>query len=156
MEAMWVSFGIISAQNTCCLIGILRSTVFIKQLKFPRENCSLKFYQFVSYCLVCPAYIQTYLTNHYVCQCELFFLIYLIEVSIVITEFKCTYFALCKQCFFLPFSGNKYTLETKPSQEGIDVRQELLKFHSTYYSSNLMAICVLGRGKNPKIPFHRI
>ncbi|KAK2490270.1 hypothetical protein MC885_013819 [Smutsia gigantea] len=48
-----------------------------------------------------------------------------------------------------PFSkfgtGNKYTLETRPTQEGIDVRQELLKFHSTYYSSNLMAICVLGR-----------
>ncbi|KAK7811466.1 hypothetical protein U0070_008667, partial [Myodes glareolus] len=40
---------------------------------------------------------------------------------------------------------NKYTLETRPNQEGIDVRQELLKFHSTYYSSNLMAICVLGR-----------
>ncbi|KAL7990487.1 hypothetical protein Chor_013917, partial [Crotalus horridus] len=48
-----------------------------------------------------------------------------------------------------PFSkfgtGNKYTLETRPNQEGIDVRQELLKFHSTYYSSNLMAVCVLGR-----------
>ncbi|XP_042643938.1 insulin-degrading enzyme-like [Tyto alba] len=37
------------------------------------------------------------------------------------------------------------TLETRPTKEGIDVRQELLKFHSTYYSSNLMAICVLGR-----------
>lgn len=49
---------------------------------------------------------------------------------------------------FHPFLGNKYTLETRPNQEGIDVRQELLKFHSTYYSSNLMAICVLGRGKN--------
>lgn len=48
--------------------------------------------------------------------------------------------------FFL--LGNKYTLETRPTQEGIDVRQELLKFHSTFYSSNLMAICVLGRGKN--------
>uniref|UniRef100_A0A8C5L6T5 Insulin degrading enzyme n=1 Tax=Jaculus jaculus TaxID=51337 RepID=A0A8C5L6T5_JACJA len=47
-------------------------------------------------------------------------------------------------CFFI-LSGNKYTLETRPNQEGIDVRQELLKFHSTYYSSNLMAICVLGR-----------
>uniref|UniRef100_A0A8C5F1R5 Insulin degrading enzyme n=1 Tax=Gopherus evgoodei TaxID=1825980 RepID=A0A8C5F1R5_9SAUR len=48
-----------------------------------------------------------------------------------------------------PFSkfgtGNKFTLETRPTKEGIDVRQELLKFHSTYYSSNLMAICVLGR-----------
>ncbi|TRY55892.1 hypothetical protein DNTS_029134 [Danionella cerebrum] len=48
-----------------------------------------------------------------------------------------------------PFSkfgtGNKLTLETRPSQQGIDIRKELLKFHSTYYSSNLMALCVLGR-----------
>uniref|UniRef100_A0AAX7TZT0 Insulin-degrading enzyme n=1 Tax=Astatotilapia calliptera TaxID=8154 RepID=A0AAX7TZT0_ASTCA len=48
-----------------------------------------------------------------------------------------------------PFSkfgtGNKLTLETRPSKEGVDVRQELLKFHSTYYSSNLMGLCVLGR-----------
>ncbi|KAM3913652.1 insulin-degrading enzyme isoform 1-T1 [Leptodactylus fuscus] len=42
-------------------------------------------------------------------------------------------------------TGNKVTLETKPMQEGIDVRQELLKFHSTFYSSNLMCICILGR-----------
>lgn len=47
--------------------------------------------------------------------------------------------------------GNKFTLETRPNQEGVDVRQELLKFHSTYYSSNLMAVCVLGRGKNTKL-----
>ncbi|XP_053088326.1 insulin-degrading enzyme isoform X2 [Pangasianodon hypophthalmus] len=48
-----------------------------------------------------------------------------------------------------PFSkfgtGNKLTLETRPSQKGIDIRQELLKFHSTFYSSNLMGLCVLGR-----------
>ncbi|XP_051946151.1 insulin-degrading enzyme-like isoform X2 [Xyrauchen texanus] len=48
-----------------------------------------------------------------------------------------------------PFSkfgtGNKLTLETRPSQQGIDIREELLKFHSTYYSSNLMSLCVLGR-----------
>ncbi|XP_052006839.1 insulin-degrading enzyme isoform X2 [Xyrauchen texanus] len=48
-----------------------------------------------------------------------------------------------------PFSkfgtGNKLTLETRPSQQGIDIREELLKFHSTYYSSNLMVLCVLGR-----------
>ncbi|XP_033468874.2 insulin-degrading enzyme isoform X2 [Epinephelus lanceolatus] len=48
-----------------------------------------------------------------------------------------------------PFSkfgtGNKLTLETWPSKDGIDIRQELLKFHSTYYSSNLMGLCVLGR-----------
>ncbi|XP_041865501.1 insulin-degrading enzyme-like [Melanotaenia boesemani] len=48
-----------------------------------------------------------------------------------------------------PFSkfgtGNKLTLETRPSEDGIDVRQELMKFHSAYYSSNLMGLCVLGR-----------
>ncbi|XP_077053085.1 insulin-degrading enzyme isoform X3 [Siphateles boraxobius] len=48
-----------------------------------------------------------------------------------------------------PFSkfgtGNKLTLETRPSQQGIDIREELLKYHSTYYSSNLMGLCVLGR-----------
>ncbi|XP_075906176.1 insulin-degrading enzyme isoform X2 [Nelusetta ayraudi] len=48
-----------------------------------------------------------------------------------------------------PFSkfgtGNKLTLETRPSQDGIDVREELLQFHSTYYSSNLMGLCVIGR-----------
>ncbi|XP_034040067.1 insulin-degrading enzyme isoform X1 [Thalassophryne amazonica] len=48
-----------------------------------------------------------------------------------------------------PFSkfgtGNKLTLETRPSKDGIDVREELLKFHSTFYSSNLMGLCVLGR-----------
>uniref|UniRef100_A0AAQ4Q1M2 Insulin-degrading enzyme n=2 Tax=Gasterosteus aculeatus aculeatus TaxID=481459 RepID=A0AAQ4Q1M2_GASAC len=48
-----------------------------------------------------------------------------------------------------PFSkfgtGNKLTLETQPSKDGIDIRQELLQFHSTYYSSNLMGLCVLGR-----------
>ncbi|XP_051778792.1 insulin-degrading enzyme isoform X2 [Erpetoichthys calabaricus] len=48
-----------------------------------------------------------------------------------------------------PFSkfgtGNKVTLETRPSQKGIDIRQELLKFHLTFYSSNLMSLCVLGR-----------
>ncbi|XP_024120451.1 insulin-degrading enzyme [Oryzias melastigma] len=42
-------------------------------------------------------------------------------------------------------TGNKLTLETRPAEEGIDVRQELLKFHSTYYSANLMGLCVLGR-----------
>ncbi|XP_034408413.1 insulin-degrading enzyme-like [Cyclopterus lumpus] len=48
-----------------------------------------------------------------------------------------------------PFSkfgtGNKLTLETRPCENGIDIRQELLNFYSTYYSSNLMGLCVLGR-----------
>lgn len=47
----------------------------------------------------------------------------------------------------ISFKGNKLTLETRPSQDGIDVREELLQFHSTYYSSNLMGLCVIGRGK---------
>lgn len=53
----------------------------------------------------------------------------------------------CAACF-TPFKGNKLTLETRPSSDGVDVRHELLKFHSTYYSSNLMGLCVLGRGKS--------
>ncbi|XP_074640666.1 insulin-degrading enzyme-like [Tubulanus polymorphus] len=42
-------------------------------------------------------------------------------------------------------TGNKETLETIPKQKGLDVRDELLKFHDKYYSSNLMALCVLGK-----------
>ena len=43
--------------------------------------------------------------------------------------------------------GNKFTLETKPQEEGIDVRKELLKFHSSHYSSNVMCLVVLGKGE---------
>ncbi|KAL5471496.1 hypothetical protein EMCRGX_G029619 [Ephydatia muelleri] len=43
-------------------------------------------------------------------------------------------------------TGNKYTLQDRPAELGIDVRKELLKFHSQYYSSNLMTLAVLGRG----------
>uniref|UniRef100_A0A8C4NB61 Insulin-degrading enzyme n=2 Tax=Eptatretus burgeri TaxID=7764 RepID=A0A8C4NB61_EPTBU len=42
-------------------------------------------------------------------------------------------------------TGNKYTLETRPNELGLDVRNELLKFHSKFYSANLMALCVLGK-----------
>ncbi|ESO95121.1 hypothetical protein LOTGIDRAFT_232210 [Lottia gigantea] len=42
-------------------------------------------------------------------------------------------------------TGNKSTLETLPKASGIDVRDELLKFHSKYYSSNIMGLCVLGK-----------
>lgn len=44
-------------------------------------------------------------------------------------------------------AGSKYTLETRPQELGLDVREELLKLHSKYYSSNLMALVVLGRGE---------
>ena len=43
--------------------------------------------------------------------------------------------------------GNKETLDTIPNQKGINVREELLKFHSMHYSSNLMCLTVLGRGQ---------
>ena len=57
---------------------------------------------------------------------------------------KKQFFTIC----FISVKGNKLTLETRPSKDGIDIRQELLQFHSTYYSSNLMGLCVLGRGKS--------
>lgn len=47
----------------------------------------------------------------------------------------------------LPTEGNKETLMSLPSSRGQDVRKELLQFHSTYYSSNVMALAVLGKGK---------
>lgn len=53
-----------------------------------------------------------------------------------------------------PFSkfstGNKDTLETYPKMNEIDVRQALLDFHEKWYSSNLMALSVLGSGKKLK------
>ena len=32
----------------------------------------------------------------------------------------------------------------EPIRKGIQVRDELLKFHAKYYSSNIMTLCVLG------------
>ena len=43
-------------------------------------------------------------------------------------------------------AGNKYSLKTHPQELGVDVRQELLDFHSKYYSSNLMTLVVIGKG----------
>jgi insulysin len=49
-----------------------------------------------------------------------------------------------------PFSkfgtGNLETLSHSPSKNGINVRQELIKFHDSYYSSNIMKLVVYGRG----------
>lgn len=42
-------------------------------------------------------------------------------------------------------TGNKYTLQTYPSENGINVRDELLKFHEKWYSANLMSLAVLGK-----------
>ncbi|XP_031777802.1 insulin-degrading enzyme isoform X2 [Nasonia vitripennis] len=42
-------------------------------------------------------------------------------------------------------TGSKDTLEVIPKQKNIDVRQELLNFHNTWYSANIMALSVLGK-----------
>lgn len=43
-------------------------------------------------------------------------------------------------------TGNKETLDTIPKERGIQVREELLKFHQKWYSANLMSLAVLGQG----------
>ena len=43
-------------------------------------------------------------------------------------------------------AGNKETLLEKPKERGVDVRDELLVFHRKYYSANLMALAVVGKG----------
>lgn len=43
-------------------------------------------------------------------------------------------------------TGNKETLDTIPKEKGIQVREELLKFHKQWYSANLMSLAVLGQG----------
>jgi insulysin len=42
-------------------------------------------------------------------------------------------------------TGNKFTLETNALAQGIDIREKLLQFHNTYYSSKLMTLCVSGK-----------
>ncbi|RUS32698.1 Metalloenzyme, LuxS/M16 peptidase-like protein [Jimgerdemannia flammicorona] len=42
-------------------------------------------------------------------------------------------------------TGNLETLRESPRRQGLDIRQELLKFHESYYSANIMKLCVLGR-----------
>ena len=42
-------------------------------------------------------------------------------------------------------TGNLQTLKIEPEKEGLNVRDELLKFHSNYYSANLMTLCLLGK-----------
>ncbi|KAK0078471.1 hypothetical protein PV325_002451, partial [Microctonus aethiopoides] len=44
-------------------------------------------------------------------------------------------------------TGNRDTLVVTPKKKGINVRDELLKFHNTWYSSNIMALSVLGKEK---------
>lgn len=42
--------------------------------------------------------------------------------------------------------GNSTTLGSRPQELGLDVREELKKFHSAHYSANLMRLAVIGRG----------
>ena len=42
-------------------------------------------------------------------------------------------------------TGNTETLVNMPKANGVDIREQLLEFHSAYYSANLMRLCVLGR-----------
>jgi insulysin len=41
-------------------------------------------------------------------------------------------------------TGNLQTLKTIPASNGICIRDELIKFHNKYYSSNIMTLCMLG------------
>lgn len=43
-------------------------------------------------------------------------------------------------------TGNLETLMENPKKLGLDIRQELLKFHDTYYSANIMKLTVIGKG----------
>ena len=49
--------------------------------------------------------------------------------------------------------GSKYTLKTRPQELGVDVREELLKYHAKYYSSNLMTLAIVGKGLYTIIAF---
>ncbi|KAI1314496.1 Insulinase (Peptidase M16) [Mortierella claussenii] len=42
-------------------------------------------------------------------------------------------------------TGSLETLQDAPGRERIDVRDELIKFHSKYYSANIMKLVILGR-----------
>lgn len=49
-------------------------------------------------------------------------------------------------CVYLS-TGNRETLCTIPMSKGINIRDEVLKFYSDFYSSNIMSLVVLGKGK---------
>lgn len=42
-------------------------------------------------------------------------------------------------------TGNLVTLDEEPNKMGLDVREELIKFYKSHYSSNLMKLCIIGR-----------
>ncbi|KAG0325326.1 Insulinase (Peptidase M16) [Dissophora globulifera] len=42
-------------------------------------------------------------------------------------------------------TGNLQTLEVEPIRDGVDSREELIKFYNKYYSSSIMKLVILGR-----------
>lgn len=42
-------------------------------------------------------------------------------------------------------TGNKETLSERPAAEGVNVRDELIRFHGRWYSANIMCLAVYGR-----------
>lgn len=42
--------------------------------------------------------------------------------------------------------GSRESLQTIPQELGIDVREKAVEFFKTYYSANLMKLCIMGRG----------
>ena len=42
-------------------------------------------------------------------------------------------------------TGDSVTLRDTPAEQGIDVRDELLKFHDKYYSANIMSLVLVGK-----------
>jgi insulysin len=55
-----------------------------------------------------------------------------------------------------PFSrfstGNLQTLRDDPKKQGLNVRDELIKWYNAHYSANVMKLCVLGKGTEKKEP----
>jgi len=51
-----------------------------------------------------------------------------------------------------PFSrfstGNLQTLRDDPKKQGLNVRDELIKWYNAHYSANVMKLCVLGKGSS--------
>jgi insulysin len=48
--------------------------------------------------------------------------------------------------FYICCLGTKETLWNLPNSKNISVRDQLLEFHSKWYSSHLMYLTILGKG----------
>lgn len=63
-------------------------------------------------------------------------------------EAVCIGLNMCKGSLRLHLcAGNLETLDIGPKSRGVDTRDELVKFYTANYSSNLMRLVVYGRGK---------